>query len=178
MAQRVLYLLGCAAPPVCDLDRPVREAQAAGWEVCVGLTPTAAEWLGDRVRALEELTGRPLRIAKRRLGETSPWPPATLSVIAPATLNTVNSIALGLTPTWLAGHGVEAVGKRSPLVIVPCVNSSDTTHPQFERSVAVLRGAGVRVLHGEPDGNEPHPPGEGRPEQFPWRLVLDAVRTA
>ncbi|MEE1928535.1 flavoprotein [Streptomyces sp. TRM 70351] len=176
MSQRVLYLLGCAAPPVQYIDRPVRQAQEAGWEVCVGLTPTAAEWISERVPALEELTGHPVRHAKRGLRETSGWPAATVSVIAPATLNTVNAIALGLTPTWLTGHGVEAVGRSWPLVILPCVNSDYASHPQFGRSVVMLRAAGVRVLLGAPDGFVPPPPGHGDAKEYPWHLALAAAR--
>jgi hypothetical protein len=48
MTKRVLYLLGCAAPPVQYIDRAIRDAQAQGWDVCLGLTQTAAGWLADR----------------------------------------------------------------------------------------------------------------------------------
>lgn len=174
----VLYLVACAAQPIQYLDRAIREAQRDGWEVCLGLTPTAAEWIADDLPALVELTGRPIRTAKRRLGETSPWPAADVTVIAPATLNTVNAIALGLTPTWAAGHAVEAVGKRWPLVVMPCVNSAYATHPQFDRSVATLRDAGVRVLLGEPDGFVPNEPGKASPETYPWHLAFAAARSA
>lgn len=174
---RVLYLLGCAAPPLEYIDRPIREAQTAGWEVCLGLTPTAAEWMADRLDEFEELTGHSVRSTKRRLGETSNWPSASVSVIAPATLNTVNAVALGLTPNWLAGHAVEAIGKRWPLVVMPCVNSAYATHPQFGRSIETLRDAGVRVLYGE-GGFVPDEPGQGRPDTYPWHLALAAAEQA
>lgn len=175
MTNRVLYLFGCAAPPLQYIDRAIREAQDAGWSVCLGVTPTAAEWIADRVPELEELTGHPVRSAKRRPGETFPWPPPSVSVIAPATMNTINAIALGLTPTFLAGHAVEAIGKRLPLVVMPCVNSAYATHPQFDRSVETLRGGGVRMLYGAPDGFVPNEPGQGRPEAYPWHLALAAA---
>lgn len=175
MTKPVLYVLGCAAPPVQYLERPVRAAQAEGWEVCLGLTPTAGDWIDDRVPALEELTGHPVRVAKRLLGEVSAWPPQSVSVIAPATLNTVNAIALGLTPNWLAGHAVEAIGKRWPLVVMPCLNSAYATHPQFGRSIETLRDAGVRVLYG-PGGFVPEEPGRARPEEYPWDLALREAR--
>ncbi|MGW7350469.1 flavoprotein [Streptomyces sp. Z26] len=178
MTNRVLYLLGCAAPPVLLLDRPVRAARAAGWTVCVGLTPTAAEWLGDDgVAALEETTGRPVRRVKRRPGEVSPWPEPSVSVVAPATLHTVDKVALGLTPDWLSGHAVEAIGRRLPLVVMPCVNSAYATHPQFGRSIATLREAGVRVLYGA-GSYEPHAPGGGPAEEYPWHLALAAAEEA
>lgn len=177
MTNRVLCLLGCAAPPLQYIDRPIREAQAAGWSVCLGLTPTAAEWIADRIPELEELTGHPVRSTKRRPGEVSPWPVLSVSVVAPATLNTINAMALGLTPNWLAGHAVEMIGKRLPLVVMPCVNSAYATHPQFGDSIGTLRGAGVRVLLG-PDGFTPNEPGHGRPEAYPWHLALTAAGKA
>ncbi|MCX2967854.1 MULTISPECIES: flavoprotein [Streptomyces] len=176
MTRGVLYLLGCAAPPVQYVDRAVRAAQADGWEVCLGLTPTAAEWTADRLPEWAELTGHPVRTDRRRPWEASEWPPPTVSVVAPATLNTVNAVALGLTPTWLAGHAVEALGKGWPLVVMPCVSVEYGSHPQLARSVEVLRGAGVRVLYGAPDGFVPRPAGGNRAEEYPWHLALDAVR--
>lgn len=174
MPRRVLYLLGCAAPPVRYVDQPIRDAQARGWEVCLGLTPTAAAWMSDWLPDLAELTGHPLRVDHRRPGVDDQWPSADVTVVAPATLNSVNMIALGLTPTWVSAHACEAMGKRWPLVVMPCVNSAFATHPQFGRSVETLRGAGVRVLLG-PGGFEPNPPGQGRPEEYLWHLALDAA---
>lgn len=171
----VLYLLACAAPPVQYLDRAVREAQADGWNVCVGMTPTAADWSREQLDQLAELTGHPVRSEKRRPGERSPWPAATVTVIAPATLNTINAVALGLTPTWVAGHAVEAIGKRWPLVVMPCVNGAYAMHPQFSRSVETLRDAGVRVLLGAPGGFVPNPPGQSEPDRYPWGLALTAA---
>lgn len=172
----VWYLLGCAAPPVLDVAGVVRDAQREGWEVCLGLTPTARDWLGEtRVAQLAELTGRPVRSAPRRPGETELWPAADAAVVAPATLNSVNAFALGLTPHFVAAYVAEAVGKRWPLAVLPCVNAAYATHPQFERSVAALRGAGVRMLYGE-GGFVPKAPGEARPEEYPWHLALAAAR--
>jgi hypothetical protein len=123
---------------------------------------------------LEALTGYPVRSAYRMPGEPEAWPPATVAAVAPATLNTINTAALGITHTWVAGFAAEAIGKRIPLVVMPCVNQAFSRHPQFEQSVATLRAAGVRVLYG-PGGFEPNPPGEGQPEEYPWRLVLEAA---
>ncbi|RBM07228.1 flavoprotein [Streptomyces sp. PT12] len=174
MAQ-VLYLLGSAAPPVLDVGRAVRAATERGWEVCVGLTPTAASWFGDRLPELAELTGRPVRVGHRTPGAADDWPPATVAAVVPATLNTVNTIALGLTPSWVAAYACEAIGKRWPLLVMPCVNAAYATHPQFGRSVATLRDAGVRVLLGAPDGFVPLPPGQASPDAYPWHLALRAA---
>ncbi|RKN61920.1 flavoprotein [Streptomyces klenkii] len=174
MTPPVLYLLGSAAPPVLYVDGVVRDAQARGWDVCVGLTPTAATWLENQLPQLEELTGRPVRVQPRRPGVSDGWPPADVTILAPATLHTVNSIALGLTLSWVSAYACEAIGKGWPLVVMPCVNSAYATHPQFGRSLEVLRGAGVEVLFGV-GGFVPNPPGQGRPVEYPWHLALGAA---
>lgn len=174
---RVLYLLGSAAPPVLNLAPVIERAQAAGWDVCLGLTPAAADWLVDDIVDLEALTGHPVRSRHRRPGQADPWPAATVALLAPATLNTINSVALGLTGSFVAGFAVEAIGKRIPLVVMPCVNQALAAHPQFARSVDTLRAADVRVLLGE-GGFEPNPPGQGRPSSYPWDAALQAAARA
>ncbi|GAA2074649.1 hypothetical protein GCM10009801_28730 [Streptomyces albiaxialis] len=178
MSSRVLYLFGCAAPPVLDLPSVVEQALADNWTVCVGLTPTAADWLGEGTRsALEARTGQPVRSAPRRPDEEWPWPEADATLIAPATLNSVNTFALGLTPHFVAAYVAEGIGKRWPMALMPCVNAAYATHPQFDRSVAALRIAGVRVLYGK-GGFVPRPPGEFYRADYPWGLGLGAAGEA
>jgi hypothetical protein len=174
MASRVLHLLASAAPPAVDLVDVVWSAREDGWTVCVGLTPTAAEWLKDQLPALEGQTGHPVRITPRRLGGAEPWPRADATILAPATLNTVNACALGLTTNFVTGYVAEAIGKRWPLVVMPCVSSAYATHPQFGRSIETLRSVDVRVLFGE-GGFQPNLPGQGDRNANPWRLALDAA---
>lgn len=177
MTAPVLYLLGSAAPPVLDIGDVVTDAHEQGWEVCLGLTPTARDWLEDRLPALEERTGHPVRSRPRMPGETDVWPAADVALLAPATLNTVNQSALGLTPHFVAAYVAEAIGKHWPLVMMPCVNSAYATHPQFHRSIETLRGSGVRMLYGE-GGFRPAPPGAGHPASYPWQLALGSARDA
>ncbi|MCX5339714.1 flavoprotein [Streptomyces atratus] len=169
-----LYLFGPAAPPVFEVAEVIENAQARGWDVCLGLTPTAARWLGEQLPELERLTGHPVRSEYKLPGEPDVWPPADAILLAPATFNTVNAWALGLTSSFVVGVVAEGIGKRIPTVAMPCVNAAYVQHPQFDRSVETLRGAGVTVLYG-PGGFEPNQPGERRPEGFPWHLALDAV---
>lgn len=172
MTTRVLYLFGCAAPPVLDLVPVIRSAKRDGWDVCLGLTPTAAKWLADAMPRLKAVTGHPVRSEYKMPGEPDVWPPADAVLVAPATFNTVNAWALGLTSSFVVGVVAEAIGKRIPLAAMPCANSAYVRHPQFDRSVETLRGAGVSVLYGE-DGFIPNRPGEKR--AFPWQVALDAV---
>ncbi|MFD9880217.1 flavoprotein [Streptomyces alboflavus] len=176
---RTLYLFASAAPPVFDLAQVVEAAQAdGGWNVCVGLTPTAARWieagLAGGLDGLETLTGHPVRSEYKLPGEPDAWPPADAILFAPATFNSLNSWALGLTSSFVVGVAAEAIGKGIPTVTVPCVNAAYARHRQFDRSVAELRGQGVVVLYGE-GGFIPNPAGSGVPEGYPWGVGLGAV---
>ncbi|MFE0701210.1 flavoprotein [Streptomyces sp. NPDC058872] len=172
-----LYLFASAAEPVFDIARVVEDAQADGWDVCLGLTPTAARWLAGSLDGLAALTGHPVRWDYKLPGEPDAWPEAGAILFAPATFNTVNQWALGITDKFVLGVVAEGIGKGIPMVTMPCLNAAYAQHPQFEQSLGVLRGAGVSVLYGE-DGFAPHRPGEGNPARFPWRLALDVVREA
>ncbi|GAA2190723.1 hypothetical protein GCM10009787_00890 [Streptomyces bangladeshensis] len=80
----------------------------------------------------------------------------------------------GLTRDFVVGVVAEGIGKGIPMVAMPCVNAAYAQHPQFERSVAELRRMRVRVLYGD-DGFVPNPPGQGKPQEYPWHLFLGAV---
>lgn len=176
MTSRVLYLFGSAAPPVLDVSEVVEEARSRGWDVCVGLTPTAAAWLDGQLPGLAAASGHPVRSAYKLPGEPDVWPDADAILVAPATVNTINHWALGLTSSFVVGVAAEAIGKRVPTAAMPCANAAYVRHPQFGRSLDTLRDAGVRVLYG-PGGFEPNEPGERRPDGFPWAVALDAVET-
>ncbi|NXY93427.1 flavoprotein [Streptomyces sp. BR123] len=172
MTTRTLYLLCSAAPPVFEIAGVVEEAQRRGWDVCLGLTPTAADWLEDSLPGLAALTGHPVRTRYKRPGGPDVWPPADAVLFAPATMNTVNRWALGITDTWAVGVVAEGIGKGVPMAVMPCVNAAYAQHPQFPLSLETLRSAGVRVLYGE-GGFVPNQPGEKKP--YPWGPALDAV---
>ncbi|WP_030342052.1 flavoprotein [Streptomyces sp. NRRL S-1022] len=170
----VLYLFGSAAPPVFGMAAVVEDAQGRGFDVCLGLTPTAARWLEPQRPELERITGHPVRSAYKLPGEPDVWPKADVIAVAPATFNTVNAWALGITRDFVVGVVAEGIGKGIPMVAMPCVNAAYVRHRQFARSIAELREMGVRVLYGD-DGFVPNQPGQGRPAEYPWHLVLGAV---
>lgn len=172
MTSRTLYLFGSAAPPVFDVAEVITDAQVNGWNVRLGLTPTAARWLSAQLTDLERLTGGPVRSAYKLPGEPDVWPTADAILVAPTTFNTVNEWALGLTGKFVVGVVAEGIGKGIPIVTMPCVNSAYVQHTRFERSVAELREMGVTVLYGE-GGFMPNRPGEKKP--YPWHLALDAL---
>ncbi|GAA1191602.1 flavoprotein [Streptomyces hebeiensis] len=172
MTSRTLYLFGSAAPPVFDVAEVIGEAKSRGWEVRLGLTPTAARWLVSQSTELERLTGGPVRSEYKMPGEEDVWPKAEAILLAPATFNTINEWALGLTSKFVVGVCAEGIGKGIPLVMMPCVNAAYAQHRRLDRSVAELREMGVTVLYGE-GGFVPNQPGEKKP--YPWDTALAAV---
>ncbi|MEE1753817.1 flavoprotein [Streptomyces sp. SP18CS02] len=170
--KRTLYLFGSAAPPVFDVARVIEEAQADGWDVCLGLTPTAARWLEDGLAGLAALTGHPVRSRYGLPGEPDIWPEPDVILVAPVTFDTLNQWALGLTGKFVVGVVAEGIGRSIPMVAMPCAGGALTAHPQFARSVDTLRSAGVSVLC-EESGVTPRQWDSGAPDRFPWRIALD-----
>lgn len=130
------------------------------------------------VAALEAQTGHPVRSEYRKPDDgTRSAPRADAVIVAPATYNTVNKWALGISDTYALGILAESIGLGLPVAVLPFVNSALAAHPAYRRNVADLRAAGVSILHGTGYGPEPHAPGTGGAllDSFPWHLALDAV---
>jgi phosphopantothenoylcysteine synthetase/decarboxylase len=154
--------------------RLVELAQAEGWEVCVIATPSGRSFIDQA--ALEAATGHPVRSQYKQPDEAAVLPPPDAIVVAPATFNTINKWAAGISDTLALGLLTEAIGKRLPLVALPFINAAQAEHPAFQASIDRLRAAGVQLLY-SPDVLELHEPGTGsqRVGLFPWRLTLEAL---
>jgi phosphopantothenoylcysteine decarboxylase len=169
-APGVLYVLVCGSPLARDVGILVNLAQRDGWEVCVITTPDGRKFVD--VAALQDLTGHPVRTHYKNPGEPDVLPPADAMIVAPATVNTVNKWAAGITDTLVLGLLVEGYGYGVPTAVVPYTNKVMALHPSLHESLAKLRTWGVHVLNGElgqPGQNDRF---RG---QFPWRRALQAV---
>jgi phosphopantothenoylcysteine synthetase/decarboxylase len=173
----VLYVIACGSPLARDVTRLVDLAQRDGWDVCVVTTPDGAKFV-DRA-ALARQTGHPVRSHYKNPGDLDVLPTADAMLVCPATVNTVNKWAAGITDTLALGLLVEAQGLGVPIVAVPYTNAAMAVHPAFRAGLARLREWGVQVLFG--DHVVPlHPPGTGEQHQdaFPWAVGLAALRGA
>jgi Flavoprotein len=170
---RVLYVVVCGAGPASDVGRLVNMAHGRGWQATVIATPAALDFID--VPVLEHQTGNPVRSEYRKPGDGAgrSLPAADAIICAPATYNTINKWALGVSDTYALGILAEAPGLRIPTVVLPFVNTALAGRAPFQRAVQALRDEGVRVLFG-PGEFEPHPPGTGgtRIPSFPWTLAL------
>ncbi|MYZ38323.1 MULTISPECIES: flavoprotein [unclassified Streptomyces] len=174
---RVLYLIACAAGPTQYIDEGVRQAQAAGWDVCLILTPSAARWWEPRMVELEELTGHPVRSQYKLPWQSDALPKADAMLVAPLSATSLNKWGAGIADTLAIGLVSEGVNMGVPVLAMPFFNRAQGAQPAVARSIADLRAQGVRYLDG-PDGYESHPPKNGRPAAFPWGRALDAAAEA
>ena len=173
-ARGVLYVLVCGSPLARDVGVLVELAQSEGWEVCVITTPDGRKFVD--VAALQAQTGHPVRTHYKNPGDHDLLPPATAMIVAPATVNTVNKWAAGITDTLVLGLLIEGYGYGVPTVVVPYTNKVMARHPALHESIAKLRDWGVHVLYGD-DVMRLGGPGQNDRfrDKFPWRRALQAV---
>jgi phosphopantothenoylcysteine decarboxylase len=166
MTQRpVLYLVVCAAPPALQISDLVELLMADGWTVCVIATPTAATWIDTE--ALAALTSHPVRSEWRRPDEPDVLPKADAVLVAPATFNTINKWALGISDNLALGILNEGLGLGLPILAYSYAKPSLTAHPAYGRHARLLAAAGVRL-----PPEDALRPGDG----LSWRVVRDELR--
>ena len=160
--QRVLYLVASGASPARELPGVVAEL-AGQWDICVITTPEGSRFFD--LDQMAELTGHPVRTSFKDPDAPDVLPPADAFAAVPATFNTVNKWAAGISDTLALGLLNEAVGLGRPIVTVPWPNAPLSRHPAFGRSIATLRECGISVIY-DPGSI----PDDGRPGQatFPW----------
>ena len=159
-----LCVIGCAAPPALRIADLLKAAVADGWHVGLVLTPTAAHWLGGTVPALGRLTGRDVRTTYSPPGQAPPWSLQDAVLIAPATANTLNKCAAGISDNLALGLINEAIGRGVPVVALACI-SHDCAHPAWRNTLATLGGAGAVVIGADLPTSSP----------FGWREGLDRL---
>jgi hypothetical protein len=103
-------------------------------------------------------------------------PPPDAVIVAPATFNTINKWAAGISDTLALGLLNEAIGLGLPVVAVPFPNVALAQHPAFRRSLADLRGYGVRLLF-DPEAHPLPTPnlGPASRDLFPWRALSEEL---
>jgi phosphopantothenoylcysteine synthetase/decarboxylase len=178
--ERALAVVVCGAGPAREVDLLVKLAQQRGWGVRVIATPSAIPFLD--VRRLETATNIEVRSEQQWQEPTRgrQLPEVDAVIIAPATFNTVNKLAAGISDSYALTVVNDAMGQGTSVVAVPFVNSDLARRRPFGQSITLLREEGVRVIFGAEDGWEPHLPGSGgeRVHEFPWSLALEETESA
>jgi phosphopantothenoylcysteine synthetase/decarboxylase len=105
-------------------------------------TPHGTKFLD--ISLLEQLTGYPIRSQYKHPNEPDVLPRADALIAFPATFNTLNKWALGITDTLAVGLLCEYTGLKIPIVAVPVTGEGLSYHPAFQRSLRMLRRYGIR----------------------------------
>lgn len=175
-----LRIVVCGAGPAPDVGTLIQAAHRQSWTVEVLATGSARALLD--IPAVEGLAGAPVRSSYEDMQDGArKVKRVDALVIAPATYNTVNKVALGIADTYVLTSIAEMIGRGVPTVVVPFVNAALALRAPFGLAVASLRAEGVRVLLGPADDWHPHPPGAGAEQRaaFPWeRAFRLAAETA
>jgi phosphopantothenoylcysteine synthetase/decarboxylase len=170
----VLYIVACGGYTAGQLDSFVRRCQEHGWEVCIVATPAGLKFMDTA--SLSELTGHVVRSDYKQPDEPDVLPQADAIAVVPATFNTINKWAHGISDTLALGVLHEAIGRGLPIVAVPTPNAALGRHPVFLASVATLRGWGVHVLF-NPEKYPLPEPGTGltADDFFSWDALDSAI---
>ncbi|MFE4534833.1 flavoprotein [Streptomyces scopuliridis] len=164
-----LYVIVCASGIAGDVGTLITAAQERRWDVGVIATPLGLGFIDAEAVAAQ--TGYPIRSAWRSPGDPRPLPPPDAIAVAPATFNTINKWAAGISDTLALGILCEAYGLGIPTAVLPYVNAAMASHPAYPRSLERLREMGVLI-----GSNRPHPPKtEGAADRFRWQEALDLL---
>ncbi|WP_432543472.1 flavoprotein [Kineococcus sp. SYSU DK002] len=160
-----MTLLVSASRPLRSLDHGLRLARERGAGLWVGASDSALSWLDQD--AVEASIGRPLLNA----GEPLPEERSTVCV-APATFNTVNKLASGISDTLVTAVAAEAIGAGNPVVVAPSMNTALLSHPVTAENRRRLTSYGVHLVWPRA-GNEDS-------EDFStwWQTVIDTSAVA
>lgn len=168
--KRVVYVISCGTPNAQQLYELVPLLQSAHWDVCVILTPYATRFV-DQER-LAQLTGHPVSSDYKRAEDPDVLPHADAVVVYPATFNTINKWALGISDTLALGLLCEFTGLKLPILAIPVVRKGKLAeHPAFKRSLRMLRRYGIHLFY-EP---EMYPPRNEIPNEVILRKLNEML---
>ncbi|MFK4226917.1 flavoprotein [Streptomyces sp. NPDC019890] len=164
-----LYVVVCAAGIAGDVGKLITAAQEQNWDVGLVATPPTLGFID--VQTVEAQTGYPIRSAWRSPGDPRPLPPADAIAVAPATFNTINKWASGISDTLALGILCEAYGFGIPTAVLPYLNAAQAAHPAYGQSLERLRRMGVLIGDYEPY----QPEAGGSADHFRWEQALELL---
>ena len=134
--RHVLTIVACGAGPAAAIGTCVKLAQDRRWTVQVIATPAAFDFLD--AAAIAGQTGSPVRSQYAKPGAPRSLIPDAI-LVAPATYNTINKWAHGISDTYALGVLAETTGLGVPIVVLPFVNTALAGRAPFRRNIDSLR---------------------------------------
>lgn len=134
----------CGAPLAHRTVDLVSALIADGWNVTVVATPAGLAWLD--VAQVEKIAGLPPISEHRLPGQAKRGEPPERVVVCPLTLNTGSKVATGIMDNYALGVLCEALAVRMPMLLVTMINERLWQHPNWSRSLDILRAPHVSFL--------------------------------
>jgi hypothetical protein len=128
--RHVLTIVACGAGPTAAIGTCVKLAQDSGWTVQVTATPAALDFFD--AAAIADQAGSPVRSQYAKPDAPRSFIPDAI-LVAPATYNTINKWAHGISDTYALGILAETTGLGIP---TSCSPSSTPPWPAAPRSAA------------------------------------------
>jgi phosphopantothenoylcysteine synthetase/decarboxylase len=148
LSKNVLYVITCAARSAQpqSIEDFVMLARRDQWDIYVIATPQATKFIN--IPLLEQITKHAIYSEYRHPDEQSALPKPDIIVVFPATFNTLNKWALGITDTLALGILCEYTGLEAPIVAIPCIpQESLAKHRIFSKNLSFLEESGIHILY-------------------------------
>src|SRR3954470_22378676 len=84
-----------------------------------------------------------------------PRPPRGVVLFAPASFNSLNKLAMGISDNLSLAVTAEAIGRGTPVVVGPSLNQPLLDHPQAQASLKILPTWGVTIVTMQDYGEGP-----------------------
>ena len=167
---RVLTIVACGAGPAAAISTCVKLAQDRGWTVQVTATPAALDFFD--AAAIADQAGSPVRSQYAKPGAPRSLIPDAI-LVAPATYNTINKWAHGISDTYASASSPRPPAWASRSWSCP---SSTPPWPAAPRSAATSTPY-ARRREDPPQPRRlpaaPTPHRRGPDRLLPWHLGLD-----
>lgn len=145
-SKNILFLMSgsISAYKACDL---VSSLVKEGHHLKVGMTSSALKFVGSAT--LEGLTGSPVFTDDfeegRKMDHIHLMNWAELVIVSPASANTINSMANGISSNVISSLFL-AFDFKKPMLLFPAMNSKMLNHPSTQNSLNTLSEWGVKVM--------------------------------
>jgi hypothetical protein len=125
---------------------------------------------------LADVSGHVVRYEFKQPDEPDVLDPPDAVIVAPATFNTINKWAAGISDTLALGLLNEGIGLGLPIIAVPFPNVALARHPAFCDNITTLRSWGVKLIF-DPELHPLPVPNMGPPaaDLFPWPVLMNEL---
>jgi len=134
----------CVSGGIAAIETPkiARQLRRYGAEVKAYTTPTALKFIGKA--SLEWATEKDVVCELSGLAEHICL--EDLVLVAPATLNTINKIVLGIADNVVTSLVASALGSKKPIYIIPTMHESLYNNPIFQENLSKTERYGIKII--------------------------------